>query len=185
MLSTEQVPETRHVRFNASEVLEIAEQIKCNAARFYYKAAGLFADFEIRDLILELADWETRHENAFADMRRELSEDKQESSTCEFEYYTLDNARAIAGLTVFADKPYPSHRLTGRESKQQILKKAIRNELDIIVFFRGLKDHFARDQAARDESNNIIKEEMRLIDILKQLLQQALVGEPTMVHTGC
>ena len=50
--------------------------------------------------------------------------------------------------------------------------------MDIVVFFRGLKN-FARDRVARDEIDDIIEEEMRLIDIVKQLLEAALVGKPS------
>lgn len=180
MSSVAQLSATRHVGFNASEVLEIAEQVKCNAAKFYCKAVELFAGLEIRNMLLELADWEAKYEDVFTDMRKQLSEKGQEIRTSEFEYDTLPNVRAMASLTVFAIKSYPSRwRPTGRESKQEILEKAIKNEMDVIVFFRGLKDCFAQDQAARDEIDDIIKEEMRLIDILKQLMEVALVGEPS------
>ena len=182
MANTAQLLTTRHVKFNASEVLEIAEQIKSNAARFYYKAVELFTDLEIRNMLLELADWETKYEDVFADTRKQLSEEGQENRASEFEYDTLPNVRAMAGLTVFAIKPYPPRQLTGHKSKQEILKKAIKNERDIIVFFYGLKEYFARDQAARDEINYITKEQMRIIDILKRLLEAALVGEPTMLR---
>lgn len=168
----------KHVRFNASEVLEIAEQIKCNAAAFYSKAAELFDDLEIRNVPLELADWETKYENVFADMRKRISEEGQETKDSESEYDTLPNVRAMAGLTVFAIQPYPPSRLTGRETKQDILEKAVKKEMDVIVFFHGLKD-FALNQAATDEIDNIINEQMRLIDILKELPTAALVGEPS------
>ena len=165
----------RHIRFNASEILEIAEQIKCNASRFYFKAVELFADPDIRNTLLELADWETKYEDVFRDMREQLSEQDWEIRLSEFEYDTLPRVRAMAGLTVFAVKPYPLRRLTGHESKQEILEKTIKNEFDIVVFFRGLKN-FARDRVARDEINDIIEEEIRLTNILKQLLEAALVG---------
>jgi rubrerythrin len=168
----------RHVRFNASEILEIAEQIKCNASRFYSEAVELFADPDIRNTLLELFDWETKYEDIFRDMRKRLSEQGREIRPSEFEYDTLPHVRAMAGLTVFAVKPYPLRRLTGRESKQEILKRTIKNELDIVVFFRGLKN-FARDRAARDQIDDVIEEEMRLIDIVKQLRQAALVGKPS------
>lgn len=189
MLTVAQLSATRHVRFNASEVLEIAEQVKCNAAKFYCKAVELFADFEICNMLLELAGWEAKYEDVFTDMRKQLSEKGQEIRTSEFEYDTLPNVRAMASLTVFAIKSYPSRwRLTGCESKQEMLKKAIKNEMDVIVFFHGLKDYFAQDQAARDKIDDIIKEEMRLIDILKQLPKVALVRKPSVLisaQLGC
>ncbi len=168
----------RHVKFNASEILEIAEQIKCNASRFYSEAVELFADPDIRNTLLELFDWETKYEYVFRDMRKRLSEQGWEIRLSEFEYDTLPHVRAMTGLTVFAVKPYLLRRLTGHESKQEILKKTIKNELDIVVFFRGLKN-FARDRVARDEIDDVIEEEMCLIDIVKQLRQAALVGNPS------
>ena len=136
---------------------------------------------EIRNTLLELADWETKYEDVFADMRKQLSEEGQENTASEFEYDTLPNVRAMAGLTVFAIKPFPPRQLSGHKSKQEILKKAIKNELDIIVFFHGLKDCFARDQAAGDKIDDIIKEQMCLINILKQSPKAASVGEPSML----
>ncbi len=179
MLSTAQLSaRRRHVRFNASEILEIAEQIKCNASRFYSEAVELFTDPGIRNTLLELADWETKYEDVFRDMRERLCEQGREIRPSEFEYDTLPHVRAMAGLTVFAVRPYPLRWLTGCESKQEILEKTIKNELDIVVFFRGLKN-FARDRAARDQIDDVIEEEMRLIDIVKQLRQAALVGKPS------
>jgi len=165
MPSTAQLETARHVRFNASEVLEIAEQIKCNASRFYYETAESFADLDIRNVLLEFADWETKYEGVFTDMRKQLSKQGREIRASEFEYDTLPNVRAMAGLTVFAVKPYPQQELTGRETKQEILKKAVEKEMDILVFFHGLKDHFARDQAARDKIDDIINEQMHLISV--------------------
>ena len=184
MVNTAQLLTARHVRFNASEVLEIAEQIKSNAARFYYKAVELFTDLEIRNMLLELADWETKYEKVFADVRKQLPKEGQENRASEFEYDTLPNVRAMAGLTVFATKPYPPRQLADHESKQEILEEAIKKEMDVIVFFHGLKDYFAQDQTARDKIDDIIKGQMRLISILKQLLEVALVGEPSIAHTA-
>ncbi len=171
----------KHPIFNASEVLEIAEQIKCNAAGFYCKAAELFDDLEIHNVLLKLADWETKYENVFADMRKQISEEGQETKASESEYDTLPNVRAMAGLTVFALQSYPQRELTDCETKQEIFEQAVKNEMDINVFFYGLKDHFACDQAARDEIDDIINEQKRLIDILKKLPRVALVGEPSVL----
>ena len=60
--------------FNTSEVLEIAEQIERNGAKFYRSAAAIFDEPEICRMLLRLADWEAKHERVFARMRRQLSE---------------------------------------------------------------------------------------------------------------
>ena len=167
MSSTAQLATTGQVRFNASEILEIAEQIKCNASKFYYEAAELFTDLDIRNVLLEFADWETKYEGVFTDMRKQLPEQGREIRASESKYDTLPNVRAMVGLTVFAVKPYPPQQLTGCETKQEILKKAIKKEMDILVFFHGLKEHFVQDQAAKDKIDDIINEQMNLIDIFK------------------
>ena len=60
--------------FNAFEVFEIAEQIERNGAAFYRKAAGLFDQPQLVRMFLDLARWEAKHEEVFASMRRQLSE---------------------------------------------------------------------------------------------------------------
>ncbi len=169
---------SRHVRFNAYEVLEIAEQIKCNAALFYYKSVDLFPDAEIRSLLLELVERQTKCGKIFADMRKQLSKSCREVGTCGFEYDTLPNVRAMASLTAFAVKAYPSPwRLTGHENKQQILEKAVLSESDIIIFFHGLKEGFARDKTAREQIDRIFKKERSLINFLRQYPKESSFGK--------
>jgi len=127
-----------HVRFNASEVLEIAEQIKCNAAGFYHNAVDLFADLEIRNLLFELADQQAKYEKAFADIRKLLFHHDRKVRNSEFEYYSLPNVHAMASLSVFGVGEYPPRwQPSGCENKQEILREAIYKEMDVIVFLRG------------------------------------------------
>ncbi len=44
--------------FNADEILEMAEQIERNGARFYRKAAELVKDAAVSKLLQDLAAWE-------------------------------------------------------------------------------------------------------------------------------
>lgn len=173
---------SRHVRFNASEVLEIAEQIKSNAAWFYYQSVDLFPDPEIRSLLLELVERQTRCGKIFADMRKQLSKSCRKAANSEFEYDTLPDVRAMASLTAFAVRAYPSPwRLSGHENKQQILDKAVWSESDIIIFFQGLKEGFARDKTAREQIDRIFKKERRLINFLRQYPKAASVGKSSVL----
>ncbi len=45
----------------AFEVLEIAEKMEREAARFYRKAAGMYHDPSLSKLFSDLAQWEKRH----------------------------------------------------------------------------------------------------------------------------
>jgi len=158
------------IKFNAFEVFEIAEKIERNGAKFYRKAAELFDEPSIRETFLELANWERTHEEVFADMRKQLSEQSRELRTFEPENDMVISAQAMAGLAVFAINPDPSEELTGKEGKKEIFEKALRKEEDSIVYYVGLKD-FVSDRAGKDKIDDIIREELRHIGILNQALE--------------
>jgi rubrerythrin len=160
-----------NIQFNAFEAFEIAEQIERNGAKYYRRAAQLFDDKQIHDMFLELADWEKGHEKIFAEMRKLLSEQSRELRTFKPEDNVLPDLQAMAGLAVFGIRPDPADELTGKESKADIFKKAIKKEKDSIVYYTGLKD-FVPDRAGKDKISDIIKEEMRHVGILNQSLQQ-------------
>jgi len=158
------------IEFNAFEVFEIAEKIERNGARFYRRAAELF-DADTAKMFLELANWETKHIEVFANMRKQLFEQSRELRTFKPDDRMLPDAQAMAGLAVFGIRPDPSDELTGKESKVDVLKKAIEKEKDSIVYYTGLKD-FVPARAGKDKIDDIIKEEMHHISILSQSLQQ-------------
>ena len=66
--------------FNAEEVLQMAEQIERNGARFYRRAAEFVKDPAVNKLLLELAAWEDGHEKLFASMRARLGEREREKT---------------------------------------------------------------------------------------------------------
>ena len=156
--------------FNAFEAFEIAEQIERNGARFYRKAAEMFDDARVSGLFLKLAEWEKVHEELFADMRKQLSEQGRRLRTFDLEDAPLD-AKAMAGLATFGLTPDPSGELHGAESRQDVLKIAVQKEKDSIVYYTGLKD-FVPPDAGRDKIDDVIKEELRHIGILNQALEQ-------------
>ena len=169
MLKAEVTLTSERLSFDASEVLEIAEQIKFNAARFYYNAAELFTNLNVRNMLIKLTAWETRYKNVFADMRKQLAQEEKEIKAREFEHEALPDVRAMAGLTVFANRDDPYEDLTGRESEQEMIRKAVRNEEDIVVFFHGLRNDFTQDESSRKGIDDIIQKEGCIIDIFKHL----------------
>jgi rubrerythrin len=156
--------------FNAFEAFEIAEQIERNGARFYRKAAEMFDDARVSGLFLKLAEWEKVHEELFADMRKQLSEQGRRLRTFDPQDAPLD-AKAMAGLAAFGLNPDPSGELHGAESRQDVLKMAVQKEKDSIVYYTGLKG-FVPPDAGRDKIDDVIKEELRHIGILNQALEQ-------------
>ncbi|MHC4436648.1 MAG: ferritin family protein [Planctomycetota bacterium] len=158
------------VNLNASEIFEIAVQIERNGAKFYRAAAELFDDSRVHNLFLQLVDWETSHEQVFADMRNELVAQGPELSAFETESDVIFDAQSMAALAVFGNSMGPSAELTGKESITDILKGAIEKEKDSIIFYTGLKD-FVPAGTGRDKIADIIKEEMRHIIILRQSME--------------
>jgi rubrerythrin len=158
-------------KFRVFEILEIAERIEHNAAKFYLKAADLFDDSEPRDIYYKLANWRAKHEKILAQRRKEYSEKTGELGTFDPDDYVLSNPEVMAGLTWLGSAADPSKGLTGHESKEEILKDAIVKADEVLAFYEGLKD-FARDPSGEGTIDKIIEEEKRHIRLLTEQLKQ-------------
>ena len=158
------------VALNAFEVFEIAVQIERNGAKFYRKAAELFNESDIRTLFIDLADWETRHEQFFQDMGKQLVKLNKKTRTIDPEKKEFE-PKLMACLGVFGPGSEPVHRLRSLENTSEVLKRAIEKEKDSITFYEGLKD-FVPDRIDKKKIDNIIEEEMHHIEILNQALKQ-------------
>ena len=158
-----------NVNFNAFEVFEIAEQIERNGTYFYLKAAELFDEPKTCQTLLNLAEWEKEHERIFALMRQQLSEQNRHAPGPDD---LLPDPRVMAGMAVFGIRSDPAEELNGRQNETYIIRKAVEKEKDSIVFYHGLKE-FVPDGADKDKINEIIKEEMKHIVILDQVLSKA------------
>jgi len=158
-------------KFNAFEILEIAEQMERNAVSFYRQAARFFDEPKLHKLLFELADWEREHEQTFAKMRREVSEKLNLLGDFDPYEYMPANPQVLDGLALSVFKPDPAAEITGKETKEQILRKALKKEEDTIIFFRGLA-RFARDQAAENRILKIIHEEEHHVRIIRESLDQ-------------
>jgi len=156
-------------KFNVFEILQIAEKIERNGAKFYLKTAELLDDPEVRDTCYRLATWKARHEKILAQRRKRFSEKTGEFGTFDPDNYVLSNPHVMAGLAVFATKAGSLKGAVGRENRQEIFKDAIRRAREAIFFYRGLKD-FARDPASKETIDQIIKEENRHIRLLTEQL---------------
>jgi rubrerythrin len=158
-------------KFNVFEVLQIAEKIEHNGARFYLETAEQLDDAELRDTCYKLATWKARHEKVLAQRRKRFSEKTGEFGTFDPNNYVLSNPHVMAGLAVFATKRSSLKGPLGRENRKEIFKDAIRRSKEAIVFYRGLKD-FTRDPASEDTIEKIIKEELRHIRLLNEELER-------------
>ena len=75
--------------------------------------------------------------------------------------------RAMADGHVFDVRHEPADKLTGSESAKEILRMAIGQEKDSIVFYTGLKEMISQ-AAGKQQIDRIIKEEMSHIAFLNR-----------------
>ena len=160
------------VELNGHEILQIAEKIERNGARFYRKAAVVCGDPEACRLFVKLAQWEARHIEIFRQMKQELAEQSGEPGRFAPDRLNGLDAQAMAGLAVFGIRAEPDDELSGRESRDEILRMAIEKEKDSIVYYAGLKGFVPRE-ADRDVIADVIQEEMKHVRILMQSLERS------------
>lgn len=153
------------------EILEIAERIERNGAKFYRRAAGLCDDAGISALFVELAQWEMRHVDIFKKMKKRLVGKDWELGTVSGTPLGPSDSQMLAGLAVFGVHPDPESELTGRESRADVIRLAIEKEKDSIVYYNGLKA-FVPSEPDRTVIRDIILEEMKHVRILMESLAQ-------------
>lgn len=156
--------------FNAGEILEMAQQIERNGARFYRLAAKGADKPDERELFLELATMEEEHEGVFAAMTRELSGTEWESTTFDPHGEGAAYLKAMADGHVFDLQVDPTDIFNRLKSIEDILRKAIELEKDSIVFYVGIMD-MVPENLGRDRMKHIIREEMDHIVTLNRQMR--------------
>jgi len=158
------------IQFNADEVLQMAEQIEINGAKFYRYAAELKTDSRTQATLLDLAAMEDRHYDTFTEMRARLSPEQREDQVFDPHQELPLYLRAMADRRVFDVYADPTERLSGLESMEDILYLALGMEKDSVVFYIGLKD-IVPAELGREQVEAIIKEEMSHISIVSGRLR--------------
>jgi len=150
------------------EVLEIAEKMEQNAVRFYRRAAGIYKDPRISKLFSDLAQWEKRHGEVLAEMKKRLSQ--QAWGLGQYGAERSSSPRPQTPIPVFSDGTDPVKALTGRETKAELLRKAIEKEKESIEYYASLKD-CVPDKEDAQAVKEILDEEQRHVRILTQSLE--------------
>ncbi len=152
------------------EVLQIAAEMERQAARFYRKAAGMFHDPSLSKLFSELAQWEKRHAQVFAEMRNHLLEQTGESRRLDIG--GVDARRLDAPSAVFQEHSEPAKELTGTETRADVLRLALNKERYTISYYTSLTE-FALGPDNIKAIRGILREEQQHVRILAQLLSQS------------
>jgi len=150
--------------FNADDILEMAEQIERNGARFYREASLGVSDPQSKQFLTQLADMEDEHEQTYADLRRELKESEKAPTVFDPNDEAVLYLRAMADAQVFLEE-----EVVDFSSMKSILRKAIQAEKDSIAFYLGLKG-IVPEALGRQRVDEIIQEEMGHIKLLSQEL---------------
>jgi rubrerythrin len=153
----------------AFEVLKIAEQMERNAARFYRKAAGLYNDPALSKLFSELAQWEKRHVQVFADMKDQFPEQAWAQGSSDPD--RVDVSRLDVPPAIFDEHSDPAQELTGRETRADVVRLALKKERYMIGYYVSLTE-FALGRENIKVIKNILQEEKEHVRILMQSLRQ-------------
>jgi rubrerythrin len=121
-------------------------------------------------LFCDLAQWEKRHMQVFAEMKERLSEPTWQEGR--FDLERVEGSGLDVPSAVFNEYSEPAGELTGRESRDEVLKLAIRKERHTIGYYTSLTE-FALGPGNSQAIKDILKEERRHVRILQQSLEQA------------
>lgn len=152
--------------FNADEVLQMAERIERNGARFYRRAAeACGADARTRNKLLELAEMEDCHEQTFAQMREALRVEESQPVAFDPQCEAVHYLAAMADANVFGPEADPVDLICDK-SIGELLKVAIGLEKESIVFYLGLRD-LVPAKLGMDKVERILREEMSHVALLR------------------
>jgi len=154
-------------RFNADEVLAMAEQIERNGAAFYRRAAEVVADAAVRVRLSELAEWESGHEQLFASMRAGLTPAENAGLTFDPDGDAALYLRVMADRHVFNVSKDSTALLSGQETPQQVLEIAMAFERDSILFFQAMEG-VVPPSVGRDRIRALINEEVGHVAFLSR-----------------
>ncbi len=159
--------------FNADEMFEIAINIEINGANFYRKMSENIKDSSIRQKLLNLASMEDSHKKIFESMRKDLSNREKEATVFDPQEETALYLKAFADLQVFDNEAKEEFSLSEELSEEAKMRKILRAALNIewesIAFYTGMKE-LVPENLGKDRINEIIKEEMRHVKLLRDEL---------------
>ncbi len=160
-------------KFNAEEILSVAERIERNGAKFYRRAASLQPEAAHQDLLNGLAAMEEQHERTFAAMRAKLTEEERRELSFDPDNELGLYLQAMADGHVFDASADPAAGLAAGMPLAAVLRTAISLEKESVVFYEGVKG-VVPEALGRAWVEAIIKEEMGHVGLLSTNL--ALLG---------
>ncbi len=158
------------ITFNADEALAMAEQIERNGAKFYARAAEIAGGGSIGKLLADLVEWEKGHEELFASMRSELTDEEKRPAVYDPDGEAELYLQAMADAHVFRTDDDPGAGLSGKESAEDIIDTALGKEQESILFYAGLAKLIPA-RLGNERVQKIIDEEIGHVAYLKKELK--------------
>lgn len=157
--------------FNANEAFEVARRIEQNGIAYYRRAATLIAAPAARKLMNDLAEMEVVHEQVFAHMQRQLSEEENGETPFDPHDDAFTFLKSMADKWVFEAKAAPQELIKDGTDAKTILLAAIEREKDSIIFYEGIKV-MVPQKFGGARLDEIIAQEMGHVIILTRHLEQ-------------
>jgi rubrerythrin len=157
------------ITFNADEIFDIAVQIEENASDFYREASKITGDDATKQLLSEFSTMEAGHAQEFDGMRQELSEIDKEPMTFDPYEEAAMYLKSFSEAHGWEGKSAKGIKLSGNETKEEILKSALGAEKDSVAFYVGIKD-IVFGKSGKEKVEKIIKEEMKHITGISGML---------------
>ena len=147
--------------FSIREIIDIAIKIEKNGESFYRDAMEKISNPELKPVLLFLADQEHEHAQWFEKLKHKTKKTGSEQKVAEISEAML---QSLIGDQKFS---LDDAELSELDTVQSLLELAIEVEKDTIVFYQMLQA-FIEDSDTLDGLNEIIAEENRHIELLKE-----------------
>jgi len=147
--------------FSIREIIDMAIKLEKNAEIFYREAVEEISTPSLEPVLTCLADQEQEHAQWFEKLKRVVGEGEGSMDTEELSGTALGN---LVGDQKFS---LGEVDLSEIENVDKLIELAIEHEEDTIIFYRMLKS-FLEAPEIQKELDNIIAEENRHIEMLKQ-----------------
>lgn len=170
------------IKFNAFEILEIAEQIEENGVKFYSAAADAVSDPNAKELLRNLSNWEVSHTELFSKMKSELPPEAKESTV--FDPYDEMGLylKSTADTVVFTSKMKPEDMLGPNPTLKSIFQTALDREKDAVIFYSGIRD-MVPTQAGRDKVDGVAKEEVSHVAMIQKKNRRTYLTQSLVVSS--
>ena len=147
--------------FSIREIIDIAIKIEKNGESFYREAMEKVSNPALKPVLLFLADQEHEHVLWFEKLKDKTKAAEGEQKVAEIGEAMLQN---LVGDQTFS---LDDADLSGLDTVASLIELAIELEKDTILFYQMLQT-FIEDSATLKELNEIIAEESRHIEILRE-----------------